>query len=77
MALSVQQLEAAINYWRERAPARGDACALSQQVKLLAPVYALMIVRRAATLDPATLDQDVQQLLDAWRTHTENDVPDA
>jgi hypothetical protein len=67
MNLSVQELEAAINYWRERAPARGNAYALSPQVNLLAPIYALMIFRGAACVDTSTLAPGAQQLLRAWR----------
>lgn len=40
MELSVQELEAAINYWRDRRPARGNEYALAAEVKILARVYA-------------------------------------
>ena len=70
MDLSVQELEAAINYWRERHPARGSEMALGPEVNLLALVYALMIFRRMATIDTESLDPDVQQVLDDWRGHT-------
>ena len=76
MDLCVQDLEAAINYWRERAPARGNEYALSAEVKLLAPIYALMIFHGAATLDTNTLDPGALRLLRAWRT-TSTDTPDA
>jgi hypothetical protein len=76
MELSVRELEAAINYWRERAPARGNEYALSAEVNLLAPIYALMIFRGAATLDTNTLDPGAQRLLHAWRT-TSTHTPDA
>ena len=77
MELSVQELEAAINYWRERAPARGNEYALSTEVNLLAPIYALMIFRGAATLDTNTVDPAVQQLLQAWRAQHLTTYPDA
>jgi hypothetical protein len=67
MDLSVQELEAAINYWRERAPARGSGYGLSPEVNLLAPIYALMIFRGAAFVDTTTLDPGAQQLLLTWR----------
>ncbi len=70
MNLSVQELEAAINYWREQHPARGNEYALAPEVNLLAPVYALMIFRRAASIDTATLDPGVQRVLDAWRVQS-------
>lgn len=70
MELSVQELEAAINYWRDQHPARGNEYALAPEVNLLAPVYALMIYRREATIDTDTLDPGVQRVLQAWRAHT-------
>jgi hypothetical protein len=77
MYLSVQDLEAAINHWRERAPARGNEYALSAEVNLLAPIYALMIFRGAATLDTNTLDPGARQLLHAWRAQHPTTEPDA
>ncbi len=77
MELSVQELEAAINYWRERAPARGNEYALSPEVNLLAPIYALMIFRGAATLDTSILDPGTQQLLQAWHAQPTSTPPDA
>ena len=69
MELSVQQVEAAINHWRERAPARGNEGALSPEVNLLATVYALMIYRGAARVDLTTLDAAARQLLDSWHAN--------
>lgn len=69
MDLSVQELEAAINDWRERQPARGRELALGAEVKLLATVYALMIFRRQSSIPIASLDPGVQQLLQAWRSN--------
>jgi hypothetical protein len=59
--LSVQEVEAAINYWREQRPASGNA--LSPEVNALATIYALMIFRGAASVDPATLDERARRLL--------------
>ena len=77
MDLSVQELEAAINYWRAHAPARGNAYALSAEVNLLAPIYALMIFHGASTLDTSTLDAGVQQVLQAWRAQHMSTPTDA
>ncbi len=77
MELSVQELESAINHWRDRAPARGNEYALSPEVNLLATIYALMIFHGAATLDTTTLDPGARQLLHAWRAQhptTESDA---
>ena len=70
MDLGVQELEAAINYWRERAPARGNEYALSPEVNRLATIYALMIFRGAASIDMNTLDAGAQQLLHVWRAQS-------
>ena len=65
--LSVQELEAAINYWRHHRPARGNEFALSAPVAILARVYAQMIFYRASSLAFEQLDASAQQLLQAWR----------
>ena len=67
MELSMHELEAAINHWRDRRPARGNEFALSAEVNVLATVYALMIFRGAKTVDLGTLDASARQLLLAWR----------
>jgi hypothetical protein len=67
MELSLQELEAAINYWRARRPARGNEYALSAEVKVLARVYALMIYNHASSLTLEQLDASARQLLLSWR----------
>ena len=70
MELSLQELEAAINYWRDRRPARGNEYALSAEVNVLARVYALMIYHRSPSLALDQLDASARQLLQTWRdTH--------
>jgi hypothetical protein len=67
MELSLQELEAAINFWRDRRPARGNEYALSAEVNVLARVYALMIFNREPSVDLDTLDASARQLLQTWR----------
>ncbi|MDB5754843.1 MAG: hypothetical protein JWP34_1612 [Massilia sp.] len=67
MELSLQELEAAINFWRDRRPARGNEYALSAEVNVLARVYALMIFNRERSVDLDTLDASARQLLQTWR----------
>ncbi|MFC0133709.1 DUF3717 domain-containing protein [Massilia eurypsychrophila] len=67
MVLTVQELEAAINFWRHQAPARGNEYALSREVNVLARAYALMIFNRAASIDIDTLDASVRGLIESWR----------
>ena len=75
MQLSLQELEAAINWWRERQPARGNEHALSAEVKVLARVYALMIVGHVHDLDTGRLDAGARQLLQTWRDNNKGSGP--
>jgi hypothetical protein len=63
MELSVQELEAAINYWRDQRPARGNEYALSPEVNLLATIYAMMIYRGQVAIDLDVLDARTRNLL--------------
>lgn len=67
MDITLQELEQAINYWRALRPSHGDECALSPEVNALATVYATMIFNHAQSVSLDSLEQPVQQLLDAWR----------
>lgn len=67
MELSLQELEAAINFWRDRRPARGNEYALSAEVNVLARVYALMIFNHASSLEMDLLDASARGLLESWR----------
>ncbi|EZP40724.1 DUF3717 domain-containing protein [Janthinobacterium lividum] len=67
MELRMQTLEAAINYWRARQPARGNEYALSPPVSRLAGVYALMIYNRQDRIAEEDLEPAILALIDAWR----------
>jgi Protein of unknown function (DUF3717) len=67
MELSLQELEAAINFWRKRKPVRGNEYALSAEVNVLARVYALMIFNHASSLTLEQLDASARELLLSWR----------
>ncbi|UQV45670.1 DUF3717 domain-containing protein [Janthinobacterium lividum] len=67
MELQMQALEAAINYWRARQPARGNEYALSPPVSRLAGVYALMIYYRQDRIAEDHLEPAILALIDAWR----------
>ena len=77
MELGVHELEAAINHWRERRPARGNEYALSPEVNVLATIYALMIFRRQLSIDIDTLDPHARQLVLAARPQPDQKNPDA
>ncbi|CAH2920135.1 MAG: FIG00454030: hypothetical protein [uncultured Paraburkholderia sp.] len=42
--ISIQELEAAINFWRARSPASGDELVLCKEASALSKPYALLIV---------------------------------
>lgn len=67
MDVRIQSLEAAINYWRARQPARGNEYALSPPVSRLAGVYALMIYYRQDRIAEEGLEPAIVALIDAWR----------
>jgi hypothetical protein len=67
MDLSLQELEAAINFWRTQRPARGNEYALSAEVKVLARVYALMIFNHVSSIEMDLLDASARQVLLSWR----------
>ena len=55
--ISIQELEAAINYWRNRSPAKGDELSLCAEASLLAKAYALMIIQGAQRIPVDVLDE--------------------
>ena len=61
-AIHVTDLEAAINWWRERSPSP-DGISAAPEVRALAEAYALLALGRATELDPAMLKP---KALDAW-----------
>jgi uncharacterized protein len=60
--IAVVDIEAAINWWRERSPSP-DGIAASAEVGALAEAYALIALERAAGIDEARLRPAA---LDAW-----------
>ncbi|PTT89763.1 Fe-S protein [Pelomonas sp. HMWF004] len=62
--LHVTDLEAAINWWRERAPSV-DGVAASREVGALAEAYAHLALQQASEIDADTLSAAA---LDAWLT---------
>jgi len=54
--VSIQELEAAINYWRSQSPAEGEELRLCPEAAALAKPYALMIVQGAQRVPLDVLD---------------------
>ena len=63
-------IEAAINHWRDRSPAQGEARVLSAEVDALAEPYALLILGGRKTIDDAELSSAARAALQAWREAT-------
>ena len=55
--LTIQELEAAINYWRGQSPAQGEELRLCPEASALAKPYALMIVQGAQRVPMDVLDE--------------------
>lgn len=61
-AIHITDLEAAINHWRQRAPA-AEGLALAEPTRALAEIYATLVYQRRDTVEPAQLGAAA---LDAW-----------
>ena len=58
--VTIQELEAAINYWRAQSPAEGEELRLCVEATALAKPYALMIVQGAQRMPMDVLDPAAQ-----------------
>lgn len=63
---SLTELEAAINYWRNLSPSRGEELALCAQASALAEPYALMIFESKSEIAAETLSDQARQALAEW-----------
>jgi hypothetical protein len=66
MFVTIQELEAAINYWRNQSPASGDALQLCAEASALAGPYAMMIVQGSARIPLDVLDDSARSALKAF-----------
>lgn len=69
--VSIQDLEAAINYWRTQSPSKGDELVLSKEAGALAKPYALMIIQGAQRIPLDMLDEVCKEALAkfvAWKS---------
>ena len=55
--ISIQELEAAINYWRSQSPAKGEELRLCPEAAALAKPYALLIVQGSQRVPMDVLDE--------------------
>jgi uncharacterized protein len=71
--IHISDIEAAINFWRQRSPSP-DGVSLAPELRALAEVYALLVYFHETRADEATLPAEA---LDAWLVwfHTMPDTP--
>jgi len=61
--ITIQELEAAINYWRSQSPSSGDELRLCAQASALAKSYALMIVQGSQRIPLDVLDESARDAI--------------
>ncbi len=64
--ITLPELEAAINFWRQRIPSVGEELRLCAQASSLATPYALMIIERRAQTPVAEMSEKAQTALAEW-----------
>lgn len=67
--IHITDIEAAINWWRERRPSP-DGISACAEVRALAEVYALMVYYREAECDEATMPPQAKEAWLAWYATT-------
>ena len=72
--ISIQDLEAAINYWRERSPATGEALELCKEASALANAYALMIIQSSQRIPLENLTERARLAWDGYLLNRDSDV---
>jgi Protein of unknown function (DUF3717) len=70
--VTIQELEAAINYWRKQSPAQGDELRLCFEASALAKPYALMIVQGSQRLPLDVLDEHARAAIQKFLKVSQN-----
>ena len=69
--ITIQELETAINYWRNLSPARGDELSLCAEASALAKAYALMIIQGAQRIPLDVLDESARAAIQKFVKDTQ------
>jgi hypothetical protein len=69
-SITLPEIEAAINFWRQRSPSIGEELRLCPEASSLATPYALMIIERRSQLEISQLSDRAQTALRTWREAT-------
>ena len=70
--ITIQELEAAINYWRKQSPAVGDELRLCPEAAALAKPYALMIVQGSQRMPLDVLDELARTAIQTFNKLTQS-----
>jgi ABC-type hemin transport system substrate-binding protein len=70
--ITIQELEAAINYWRNQSPAVGDELRLCPEAAALAKPYALMIVQGSQRMPLDVLDELARAAIQTFNKLTQS-----
>jgi len=70
--VTIQELEAAINYWRSQSPSEGDELRLCPEASALAKPYALMIVQGAHRVPVDVLDDLARSAIQTFQKNLLN-----
>ena len=70
--ITIQELEAAINYWRNQSPAVGDELRLCPEAASLAKPYALMIVQGSQRMPLDVLDELARTAIQTFNKLTQS-----
>lgn len=68
--ISITELEAAINYWRQTQPSVGEELRLARPAAALAEPYAMLIMTKRQAVAIELLDNEAQEAIAAWRQAT-------
>lgn len=66
--ITLAELEAAINYWRQQVPSIGEEARLCRQASALATPYALLIFHKRQSLREDELDREAHDAVSQWRS---------
>jgi hypothetical protein len=70
--ITIQELEAAINYWRSQSPAAGEELHLCSEAAALAKPYALMIVQGSQRVPVDVLDDVAKAAIQTFLMKQQN-----
>jgi len=70
--ISIQELEAAINYWRSQSPAKGEELRLCPEAAALAKPYALLIVQGSQRVPMDVLDETARTAIQNFQKIIQN-----